>query len=237
LPNYGPSIVTDNLLAHYDAANPLSYPGAGATWFDLSGNGYNVTMFGSPTHTRPIAGKSLGITLAGGTSGQYMRNTTMPNGHSSFTVEVIFFHNGLDQNGSYGVVSVGSYAGPMYYNHTSGTGGHYFGNNVYLSGLGWSNYQWNHYVGTYDDIKTAGLRPYKLYRNNSLLVNTYKDFVAYGVPNGSGHGVSGFLLGNYSSGSSNVYKGSFGIFRFYDKVLTVDEIDQNFQATRSRFGL
>ena len=37
-------IVTDGLKLWLDASNPLSYPGSGTTWFDLSGNGNNGTL-------------------------------------------------------------------------------------------------------------------------------------------------------------------------------------------------
>jgi hypothetical protein len=39
------SIVTDGLICHLDAGNKNSYTGSGTTWTDLSGNGYNATLF------------------------------------------------------------------------------------------------------------------------------------------------------------------------------------------------
>jgi len=44
-------VVSNGLLVHLDAANSNSYPGSGTTWFDLSGNGRNATINGSPTFT------------------------------------------------------------------------------------------------------------------------------------------------------------------------------------------
>lgn len=41
---YNTSVVRDGLVLHLDAANPKSYPGSGTTWFDLSGNGRNGTL-------------------------------------------------------------------------------------------------------------------------------------------------------------------------------------------------
>jgi len=41
---HSPSIITDGLVLYLDAANPRSYPGAGTTWTDLSGNGNNGTL-------------------------------------------------------------------------------------------------------------------------------------------------------------------------------------------------
>jgi hypothetical protein len=40
----GPRIVTDGLVLHLDAGNRKSYSGSGTTWTDLSGNGNNGTL-------------------------------------------------------------------------------------------------------------------------------------------------------------------------------------------------
>ena len=37
-------IVYDNLFIHLDAGNPISYPGSGNTWYDLSGNCNNFNV-------------------------------------------------------------------------------------------------------------------------------------------------------------------------------------------------
>lgn len=41
---HSPIIITNGLILCLDAGNPVSYPGSGNTWFDLSGKGYNATM-------------------------------------------------------------------------------------------------------------------------------------------------------------------------------------------------
>jgi hypothetical protein len=40
----GPDVVEDGLVLALDAANPKSYPGSGTTWFDISGNGNIGTL-------------------------------------------------------------------------------------------------------------------------------------------------------------------------------------------------
>ena len=40
----GPNIVTDGLILALDAANHKSYPGSGTTWYDLSGNGNDTAI-------------------------------------------------------------------------------------------------------------------------------------------------------------------------------------------------
>jgi hypothetical protein len=43
----GPNIITNGLVLALDAANNKSYPGSGATWYDLSGNNYHFVGSGS----------------------------------------------------------------------------------------------------------------------------------------------------------------------------------------------
>ena len=44
---HSPRIVTDGLVAHYDAANTKSYAGSGTAWNDISGNENNGTIYGA----------------------------------------------------------------------------------------------------------------------------------------------------------------------------------------------
>jgi len=53
--HYNTKTVTDGLVLALDAANPKSYSG-GTTWTDLSGNGNNGTLVGSPTYTPNYGG-------------------------------------------------------------------------------------------------------------------------------------------------------------------------------------
>lgn len=45
----GGSIVTNGLVLALNAADRNSYPGSGTTWYDMSGNGRNVTLTNGPT--------------------------------------------------------------------------------------------------------------------------------------------------------------------------------------------
>jgi hypothetical protein len=46
----GPNVVEDGLVLYLDAANPLSYPGTGTVWKDLSSSGFDATLINSPTY-------------------------------------------------------------------------------------------------------------------------------------------------------------------------------------------
>ena len=58
----GPKIVTDGLVLALDAGSKKSYPGSGTTWKDLSGNGYNATLTNSPGYN---SGSGGGINFDG----------------------------------------------------------------------------------------------------------------------------------------------------------------------------
>ena len=49
-------IVTDGLVLHLDAAQTLSYTSGSSTWFDLSGNGKNSTLTNGPAYTSSFGG-------------------------------------------------------------------------------------------------------------------------------------------------------------------------------------
>ena len=58
-------IARGNIALHLDAANPLSYPGTGTTWTDLSGNARNGTLTNGPTFTADLGGTGGYITTDG----------------------------------------------------------------------------------------------------------------------------------------------------------------------------
>ena len=45
---YGTGGSLNNCILYLDASNPKSYPGAGTTWYDLSGNNLNATLTNGP---------------------------------------------------------------------------------------------------------------------------------------------------------------------------------------------
>ena len=52
----GPKLVTNGLSLYLDAANSSSYSGTGSTWYDVSGNNRNATLFNTPTYSTTNAG-------------------------------------------------------------------------------------------------------------------------------------------------------------------------------------
>lgn len=52
----GPRIVKDGLVLALDAADRNSYPGSGNTWYDLSGNNKNFTIYNNPSFLQQNGG-------------------------------------------------------------------------------------------------------------------------------------------------------------------------------------
>jgi hypothetical protein len=86
-----------------------------------------------------------------------------------------------------------------------------------------STSSWAHIVGTY----TSGDR--RLYVNGSLVAS---DTQAGTIAVNSG----GMYIGEYGGGSYR-YDGSIGVVKVYNRVLTPQEITQNFNALRGRYGV
>jgi len=59
------TVPTDGLLLWLDAANPASYPGSGNTWYDISGNGHDATLYNGASFS---TGNSINFVY---TSSQY----------------------------------------------------------------------------------------------------------------------------------------------------------------------
>lgn len=83
-----PPIVTDGLVLYLDAGNKLSYPGSGTTWPDLNGNGGNANYTGSLVNTPTFNSTNQGNIAFNGTN-QYAEYGNILNpGTSNFTIGV-----------------------------------------------------------------------------------------------------------------------------------------------------
>lgn len=207
------------------------------TWYDTSGFGHNATLHGGCSFST-IKGVPA-ITLDG--SDDWIGNTTLTGGWSDFTLELMYYHNGQDQGGSYGIISMGANGnyGPMFYNHGSSLyANHYFpgspsgdypGGSANISNLNWNIFTWV-FKNTVTDNTTGDFKTYVNGVHSSGTPN-------YNFHNGGmGRGSNGFGLGTYAGGGQ-VYKGSFAIFRVYNRELSAAEVARNYSLIKTRFEL
>jgi hypothetical protein len=227
-------IVTDGLVLALDASDRNSYPGTGATWYNLVGN-TTGTLTNGPT----FSSDNGGTLVFDGTDDIVIGyNNILPN-TSTCTLEMVVNINTIS---TYGQLF---YIGNSSFNHnipyvcfcTLITPNRFcFSTNKTAGGsrlvhlVSTSNFttgSWHHCVGTMGD----GLL--KMYIDN-VYIGSYTLPVDY-VADLAGY--STYIGGGLSTGFVTDVNCRIGLARSYNRVLTATEIQQNYNAQKSRFGL
>ena len=222
---YSPQIVTSGLVLVLDAANKVSYTGSGTSWYDLSGNGYNGTLTNGPTFSN-INGGTLNFdgTDDYATFGNVLANLT------NLSLEC-FVKFGIQSTSFNGIISKTLSNADGYEIRTSNGATstttivefRYVGDNASIGFGTLTNGIWYHLVAT----GTNGSQ--KTYING---VQAYSNTVALSPSANSNSLVIGKLA--YAGLYANM---SMGYARIYNRVLTATEVLQNYNATKTRFGL
>ena len=221
----GPDIVTDGLVFAVDAGSARSYPGSGSTWYDLSGNGLDMDMVGTVTWNS--AGYFTGWATANYFNCSTGSQQFLPIGNQARTIIT--------------VVEVGTVSGYQHIVHYGLNSGNQAYGLALLNGV-LSDHRWglsnNGTVGVSASNGVVMLSTRHATNTGARLgIDTsYEDRSTIIGANTSNSGQ--FRIG------SRIYDGegwmSNGkIFRvlIYNRVLTDAEIEQNYNALKSRFGL
>jgi len=209
-----PNIVTDGLVLYLDAANTKSYVSGSTTWNDMSGFSNNGTLVNGPTFDSANGGS---IVFDGVNDGLSISNL-LPN-NPTFTFEIIF--------------------NPSAYQYMQFT-------------LGPVDFKWR-IAGQipYWNFWTTGGAPQSTTTGVTPPINTISCFVASYDGGTRRVGLNGTYLtsvaGTFtpripatttiaSTSGEVIYGPLYGI-RAYSKALSADEVLQNYNATKTRFGL
>jgi len=212
------NIVTRGLTLQLDAEENASYPNSGSTWFDISaGTANDVTLYNSPTFTNS---SPRYFTFNG--SNQYGTSSGRVLGANNYTKQVWFYLNAYNDN-----------------NLISGTSGHflYFGtstNKVYSGHTNFGNFMAYGSTATFDLNKWYNVAltfdvavGFKLYVNGTQ-DSTYSWTTA--LPGDGSTNIACFSAGG------NLLNGRMSQALTYDVTLTADEIKQNYDLTKTRYG-
>ncbi len=226
----GPNIIEEGLVFYVDAANKESYPGSGTTWTDLAGNN-NGTLINGPTFD---SGNGGSINFDG--SNDHIDFGDFDNTQVSSAITLSIWFNAYYSNlklliGNGGGWSAGGFCMFMYRNgvrfELQGTGKKAL--DIPTSFFG----QWQNMVGTWEN---GGLM--RGYVNGSQVVTTS------GITTISSNSNTGYLRmggkGNNpgAPGLGTGYaNGNIALTQIYNKALSADEITQNYNALKGRFGL
>jgi hypothetical protein len=218
--NYNPRTVTDGLVLALDAANPKSYPGSGTTWTDLSGNGNNGTLVNGVGYS----GDNLGSLVFDGVNDYISLSQSIT---LDFNKTFIFYIGNLPSSGTYHLlnsVSIGGFQHRISITRTNLT--FYRGNNDLIT---------RSFTGG-----SKANRFFAIVTDSSNLYTIEPDMTSF--PTGSSlngliDGARSFdSIGYQSSGSAwNYFNGNINYFLYYNKSLSLQEIQQNFNALKSRY--
>lgn len=233
--NNGPKIVTSGLVLCVNAADRKSYPGSGATWFDLSGNNLNATIVNSPSFSGTNGGIFNIDTRVSSRYFQFPISSILNFQSSNFTL-CLFWKPG-DFLVSAGQYIVAGLSASYNIGYSQNDFGQYLLNfNTYTGGL-------------YTATKTADYRSYQNVWHMTTVVRNGSSATIYAnttnVTNVAGtHGNplsqtgSGLHLAtSVGVAYGTVCNGDYSAFMAYNRALSVAEITQNFNAYRGRFSL
>ena len=204
---YGPSIVRDGLILYADAANSKSYPGTGTTWYDLSRNGNNVTIDSLTFNQNDNLGSIQG------TFSNNSLNSINDNDPHTVTLvgkSLVFnMGNGVETITN-SVVSFNKYVFDI--NHDSNSSVDLF----------------------YDNLQTKTINITYTVSNlkSTVYVNGEKKEELTGYSGINDFGPFFSMIPGKGETLSTVY-----MVKIYNRVLTEDEVKQDFEATRTRFDL
>jgi hypothetical protein len=225
--SYGKSIVTDGLVFYVDAANENSYPGSGTDWADLSGDA-TATLTNGPTYSSNNGGY---IDFDG--SNDHVEVTGINvSALSAFTLEAWVYPASSSADETVMGKWLGSLANSSFLLYWD-VGDSALGfdwivvntSNTY-SRIGTSTANgtvnaWNHVVATFSGSQI------ELYVNGSS--------VGTASFSGTLRNISGVRLGADESSGLRPLAGNLAVAKVYDKVLSSDEITQNYNALKNRF--
>jgi len=222
-------IVTDGLVLYLDAANPLSYPGTGTTWSDLSGNNNSGSLVNGPTFSTDGGGSIVfdGIN-------DYVQppayNSTF-NIRTGITLSII-----LKRTSVFNQLSDTFFISrpPAWYFYDAYNSGFYRGE-VFIDGVRQGGVQtqlpfdgrWYSIIYTYD--------------SNTRFSIIYKNGVAASSIQLTG--LSNYLIdsstANFQRICNNTLGRTFSLanLSIYNRALSQQEVLQNYNALKSRFNL
>jgi hypothetical protein len=238
--SYG-KMVTDGLVLYLNAADRNSYVSGSSVWRDLGGNNISGSLINGPSFSSVNGGS---IVFDGVDDyAQISNNSAINFGSGGFTIECVFKPNSTQLGGNFPAVinkSTGDFTSPA----LGVTGWILFwrtSSNIYQFSLG-------------DSSSTVNTVNFPTSINND---NTWRN-ISVTIPSGSNL-INGYYNGVLVASTTRTLTGStdinvnltigtwreFGrelnvelsIAKIYNRALSAQEILQNYNATKTRFGL
>ena len=243
--HYSPKIITEGLVLYLDAANTRSYVSGSTTWNDISRSGNNGTLINGPTFNSGNGGSIV----FDGVNDYYLGNfSSIINNTTTGTSPIFTISNWIFLTANSGIIDGLGRVSPSeaqswahYYRYTNPSGPTINFNKV-NSGI--SN------IRTFQVVSQANVILPNRWNN---IVTIYNSGTVLFYLNGSqitnsitANDGSSTIVNNYFSlifGKSNLgsggepLNGRIANYIIYNRALSASEVLQNFNATKTRFGL
>jgi len=227
---HSPRIVTDGLVLNFDAGASTSYPGSGSTWTDLSGNGNNGTLVNGVGYNSGNGGalsfdgvndyvncgNILNFTTESFTFNIFFYLTTTTTNDPA-QGPVLFYKGQFQQNGYYVQISKTSPATATFITNQSGVIQTTLSSSLLIVGA-WnclsvvrSGSSVTIYINGVNATATAGTHINPASSGDNFHLSAYRTTIFANIRIAS--------------------------FQAYNRALTPQEVQQNFNALRSRFGI
>jgi hypothetical protein len=219
-------IVTSGLTLNLDASNASSYPGTGTTWTDLSGQNNTGTLINSPTFN-----SSNGGSIAFNGSNQYTITTnTLTLSNATF---IAWIYSNSTQTAFNGII----------YSRRAVTNDVAAGMN--FQGSNQLGYEWNGAPNTYN-WQSGLIVPNSAWCMVAITIQStqavgylYQSSGITSATNNVSHPTINPVVLNVARDpySTRLFNGNVGQALTYNTTLTSTELLQNYNATKTRFGL
>lgn len=246
------STVVDGLVIYYDALNPKSYLGQGNTWTNFVDGKYPLSKKGSQSPTFPQYNADGWFGFTGGASTlNYSRfDAHNVRGFTSMSIEAwwriqvtaaalgdgayqsVYGSAGPDSNlygwQSYGIMIIPNEKNISYTFNTTGSGNPQIVANNYNSDHNIVKGKWHHTIATFD-YTTQTVRAY--FDGRLKASTTGSTASLNGISGGS------LRIGVRSDIQGYSFFGDIAVIKIYERALSVQEVEKNYNALRRRFGV
>ena len=225
---YNPKIVTDGLVLCLDAANQKSYPGSGTTWSDLSGNGNTGTLVNGVGYNSSNNGSLVFDGVNDVVTGSTSSLT------SNYSIELWFklvTSNAADNSlialtssnshGFLGEVAHSDKKIRFLHRFPYGVSG---GDSFYSSGS----------INLNEIYCVSWVRD----TNQKIYINSNFDSQITSTSSAFDSNLTQLTIGQLlQNNAARIINGNIYSCKIYNRALTAQEIQQNFNATKGRYGL
>jgi|ETNmetMinimDraft_15_1059895.scaffolds.fasta_scaffold86271_1 hypothetical protein len=247
----GPNVVMDNtIVGHWDAGDKVSYPGSGTTWYDLSGKGNNGTFVNSSEGTLSTeVGGCFDFELS---STHYVQIGSAGSVASSLQLQAHTIEAWINNESYGGTSGIGAIVSSQRDTNVSGISMDTDSRSAHGGGPNTIHYQMGNgsawttdgsYGNGASGLVVNGAWAYYAvtWGGNGTYKYIYKNGVQ-GAHEGSHSMTISFTstdwrIGQQPDMSGRLLDGKIALVRIYNRALTPLEINQNYEAQRSRFGI